>query len=722
MKIFQNTPKTLRAWIGYVVLGSLSFLGFVNHVFNFWERPALIMAFLFLGGTVLFTVISRFILSRRQIKKIPKKRFFFFILISILIGSFAAWNFHNSPKSYQKLTITPSLQSGQRVGLFEVKGNSVVVPVHSAAQESGWQEEQGIYYATPKARSLTLVFERPAGSSVTILFLTSPDSGEVNIEFNHATSHIDLNDSSTGQMGYQFVSSYRGFPNWIIQTLIYLADIVMVGLLVFLLLILQEAGELASRHMGTAPNRFFWRDIGFLLVVGAGLHILNALAVPLILGGDSWTYIKGAVHLVENGNFDGVSTSVGPGSTIFFAPALWLFGTNPWGLKVLLHLIALASIPLGYWLGWQLSKNRFVAFVSGLAIAISPDIFFYANFPMSDMLNIFLVLLFCGLFLWTLEGVTFYRMLVFLLSGSLAALMRSENILLIVIGAILLAVFIFWDWLKGYSLETKRAAFNLIIALLVASLPVLWWFNHNLKNHGFFGMSNYMGVVLYDGWVYFGDASNLSFSDPDSLAIQKIQGAIGEYPAEITDKKGVPTGWEIYPSLLKAGNSASQSMDLLKTAALDSIRNNPELTIRLLNLKINTGLEPVLTHDVTYSLPGELTRPPSVYFDQDNLSIPALIRLQRSANKNIYMWYPHIHPVWTMFCVLALVLSSIRRPLVVWAGLAAIVATRIFIPLSMSVPFWRYTLSGWFPLQILTFSWILVLARGVKAIQQKQSQ
>jgi len=719
MKIFQSAPKTLRAWISYVVLGSLLFLSFANHVINFWERSALIMAFLFIGGIVLFTAISWFILSRCQIEKIPKKRLFLFILISTLIGSFAAWNFQNSPKSYQKLTITPLLQPGQRVGLFEVKGNSAVVPVHSAARESGWHEEQGMYYATSTARPLTLVFARPSGTLVNIILLTSPDSGEVNIEFNHATSNIDLYDSSTGQMGYETVSSYRGFPNWIIQTLIFVADMVMFGLLVFLLLILQEAGELASRQIGTAHNSFFWRDIGILLVVGAGLHILNALAVPLNLDGDSWTYVKGAVHLVENGNFDGVSTSVGPGSTIFFAPVLWLFGKNPWGLKALLHLIALASIPLGYWLGWQLSKNRFVAFVSGLVIAISPDMLFYANFPMSDIPNIFLILLFCGLLLWTLDGMTFYRMLFLLLTGSLATLMRSENILLIVIGAILLAAFIFWDWFNKHSMETKRVTFNLIIALLVATLPVLWWSNHNLKNHGFFGMSNYMGTVLYDGWVYFGDASNLSFSDPDSIAIQKIQKAIVEYPAEITDKKGFPTGWEIYPSLLKAGYSTGQSMELLVTAAMDSIRNNPELTIRLWFLKINTGLEPVLTHDVTYSLPGEQAQEPSVYFDQDNLSIPPLIHLQRAAYKYIYMWYPHIHPLWTMFCVLGLVLSSIRRPVIVWAGLVAVVATRIFIPLSMSVPFWRYTLSGWFPLQALTFSWTLVLARGVRAIQQK---
>src|SRR5204863_4835242 len=106
--------------------------------------------------------------------------------------------------------------------------------------------------------------------------------------------------------------------------------------------------------------------LNLLLGLGLLLHQLNILSVPLILDADSTVFLQGAEHLLKYGNLDGVSKLVGPGTTFLFAPILFLFGRNAWGMKIFLHLIALACIPVCYWLGWFFSRNHWVAILSGL--------------------------------------------------------------------------------------------------------------------------------------------------------------------------------------------------------------------------------------------------------------------------------------------------------------------------------------------------------------------
>jgi 4-amino-4-deoxy-L-arabinose transferase-like glycosyltransferase len=408
---------------------------------------------------------------------------------------------------------------------------------------------------------------------------------------------------------------------------------------------------------------------------------------------------------------------VGPGSTLLFAPLLFLFGRNPAGIKVLLHLLALACIPVSYWLGWKISHNRAVAVLSGLIATLSPDLYFYSNYVMTDVPNILLVLLFCVCLLSALESMQPRWIFGTLLISAFAILLRSENILLLLIGASVLAIESFRRWLQNRSFDWKKPFLSLTLAFMIAVLPVLWWSAHNKRIYGFFGMSNYFGVVIYDGWVYYGDASHLAFSDENSPAIQKIKAATEKYPIAITDKNGFATGWETYPALIKDGYSTEQAMNLLKTAALDSIQKNKDLTLKLLFLKLQAGFRPEITFRTTYSLPGEpFFSSNDEFFDPDNTSFPSLIKLQRGVNDFLSLWYPRLYPIWMIISVLALTLSIFRQPTLSWVALIAVVATRIFIPLTLSVPFWRYTLAGWIPLQIITISWIFILANGIQSV------
>lgn len=710
-----------KYWLMHTLAGSLVFLGAAHHLLNLWELPAWRIFLLLLLFLLPLARLSAFLVDRLmpRLTEIPKNRLVLFGLIALLLSGFISWRLYRLPDSYQQITLTPL--AGQ-VGLIEVKANFQVIPLQKAAVESGWREQDGIYYPGESALPLTVSFQAPAGKPVTALFLTGPQGGRVDASLNLQRQQVDLLNERDGQTTLRLISGYRGLPAWLFLPLFTLAELITFGLGILLLMLLQELGE---RRLSPVPinARQVRIDLAILLTIGLILHLINMLAVPTILNADSPAYLSAAVHLVENGNFEGASTSVGPGTALLLAPMLWLLERSPWGPKIILHLIGLACIPLSYRFGWQLSRNRWVAFLSGLVVANSPDIFFYANYPMSDLPNLFFALLFCSLSLSAIERPSLGWMLALLASASFAALLRSENVLLVGLGAAALAVSAFWKRYSGEKIRLWSTLFQIVLAGLLAMLPVFWWSYHNLRNNGFFGMSNYFGVVIYDGWVYFGDALDMRFSDPDSAAYRELQRVAVDFPPEITDKKGVATGWETYYSLLAAGYEPQQIMDLLETAALDSIRKDPRKSVELLFAKFWIGLEPALPPVHTYPLPDEpgwSQDSGSEFFDADNLSIPPLVRLQRQAYVWAAHWYGAIYPVGILISLAALTLGLLRRPALGWFFLTVAVASRIFVPLTVSVAFWRYSLAGWLPLQIIALSWLLLILRGLGELLRKE--
>jgi len=103
------------------------------------------------------------------------------------------------------------------------------------------------------------------------------------------------------------------------------------------------------------------------------------------------------------------------------------FGRNPWGLKILLHLLALACVPVSYRLGWQLGRRFWFAFIAGLITALIPDLYFYSGFVLSEVPHFFFGLLFCTLLLSALETMTAGWLIAALLVGSFSVLVRSES-------------------------------------------------------------------------------------------------------------------------------------------------------------------------------------------------------------------------------------------------------------------------------------------------------
>lgn len=721
MNRLRERLSKINRWLLPISLIVVMFLSLAHHTINYWELPAIKLLFLFLVF-VPVGAVGIYLLGKKitpHLFQISRTQFILYGIGALLISSFITWRIYRAPVSYQSITITPHLSQNETVGLIELKADGGVIPLQQTAIQSKWQMKNGVYYATQNSSPLAISFKAMANAPLALLFESSPQSGSVNLALDHAIIEANLQNKVNSNYLVERRARYRGIPNSIFIPVLILLDIITFGVGILLLLILQYLGQAyIEQSSGVKPHFSGHRlDLGVLLAIGFILHLVNFLASPLLLSSDSGFFLQGASYLLKHGNLDGVSMVVGPGSTLLFAPILFLFGRNPAGIKILLHLLALACIPVSYWLGWKISRNRTVAILSGLIATLSPDLYFYSNYVMTDVPNILLVLVFCALLLSALESMQPRWIFVALLTSAFAILLRSENILLLLIGASVLAAEALRRRLQNRSLDWKKPFISLTLAFMIAVLPVLWWSAHNKRIYGFFGMSNYLGVVIYDGWIYYGDASHLAFSDQNSPAIQEIKQATEKYPIAITDKNGYATGWETYPALIKDGYTTDQAMNLLKTAALDSIQKNKDLALKLLFLKLQAGFQPEITFRTTYSLPGEpFFSSNNEFFDADNTSFPPLIKLQRDVNDFLSVWYPRLYPIWMLVSVLALTLSIFRQPALSWVTLIAIVATRIFIPLTLSVPFWRYTLAGWIPLQIITISWILIFVNGIQSI------
>jgi hypothetical protein len=730
----QKKPELfLKRYARPLLVGAFSgliFLSCAQHLFRFWELPALLMLFLFaLIVPVIAWVVSLLITKfSPHLNQIKRSRLGLLALAAILIGLFVAWRVYQAPSDFQTITITPLISKGQAIDLLELKADGHVVKMGQAALESGWQEKGGAVFANSESGPLTLSFKRRINTPVTLLFGRSPHTGVVRIEFENERIESDLRGTDGGHMTINFFTRYRGLPNWLFVPLMVLADTAAFGALVLVLLLLQEIGERSTLESTVRDERFPSHRAGLATLLGLGLilHLTSALTTPLLLYADSPAYLQGAAHWLQFGNLDGVPVFRGPGTTLIFAPILWLFGRNLWGMKIFLHLIALACIPLSYRLGWQLSGKRWLAFIGGLFVALTPDMYLYSNFVMSDLINLFLVLVFCTLLISALQDPGFRNVLAALLTASLATLVRSENLVLLALAFLVLGPPPAYAWLRAVlarQRDDQRKHLALLgwtaLAFGIAALPLFWWSLVHYKLHGFLSVGNHSGVVLYDGWVYYGDASKLSFSDPDSPAIQKIDAAMSEYSVAISDRTGAPTSLELYPALRAAGYSDYEIFELLEQAAWDSIRKDPPLTLKLLFIKLEASLVPEIPNTVTYTLPGEPAweNPTNLeFFDMENLSIPPLIRMQRVVNETVNSWYPRLYPWWVLLCVLALTLSLFRSPARMWIVLVLIVASRIFIPAVMALSSWRYTLSGWIPFQIIAVSWLLILTLGIKQV------
>jgi hypothetical protein len=300
------------------------------------------------------------------------------------------------------------------------------------------------------------------------------------------------------------------------------------------------------------------------------------------------------------------------------------------------------------------------------------------------------------------------------------------------IASLLVAAWLRW---RSKAFSSSRAAFTagdfsrrlgwIFASVLLAVLPILGWSAHNARVHGFFGLSNYAGEVLYTGWVYEAEASHVPFADHSSSAIHLIEEAYGDFTGELPGSQ-VPTGWKIYPFLLQNGHTGEQALEILRQAAMDSIKKDFRTTMQVLLIKIEDSFKPTTTADETIPLPGE----PSVtsalkqeYFNEEQLAIPALILLERRVYQIIDWFYLYVYPAWAWFCVAAAILCFYRKPFVLWGPVALITMTRVFLANLFGLSHWRPVVSGLVLMEICALALVhSILLFFLKRPQDSEAQ
>jgi hypothetical protein len=286
-----------------------------------------------------------------------------------------------------------------------------------------------------------------------------------------------------------------------------------------------------------------------------------------------------------------------------------------------------------------------------------------------------------------------------MLAGSLAVLVRTDNLAALLAGFLALSVGACWPHVREISADGRtergcRRALPLALAFVAAAGPLLAWSAHNARVHGFVGLSDYGGAVLYDGWIYFGESAGIKFIDRDSPAAREIDEVI---PLIARGGVGPPTSWTVYFELLASGYRSPQAFALLGEAARDSILNDPAKAARVLLLKLQQAPRPhaTLPSSVLSGDPadGRADRTGD-FFDAETGLVHSLGRLQDLFSDLAHAVYTPIAAVWLAYCVVQLWLSSYRRPSLVWLPLMVIMLIVLLLPTVLGLVSWRYLLPG----------------------------
>jgi 4-amino-4-deoxy-L-arabinose transferase-like glycosyltransferase len=712
------------------ILASISIvLSTSHHWLNFWELPIEKQLIVVLIGVPALTFFTWFLLTYiwDHCRKINRRRWLAFLFPGLIAVAGMTSYLFSVPVVWHNLEIVPSTNSGlNEIQLLEIKVPGRVVQFSDLKYLTGWEIRNGVLVtSSPTPGFIRYSFLSPINNPVAFTFLTSHKSGNVTLILDGEKLNTSLAGLQAGQAVIRMNTQYRlGIPGTAIILIIIGMDLFCFTFLLTLAWVVQEMNQVPERTL-PEKNRdlFFTHRTGLLvlIVIASIIHFINFLSVPLIIGPDSPGYLDGSVYWIQHHTLDGVSAIRGPGSTFLFLPVMLLFGMNPWGMKLLLHLFAIACIPVSYRLGWQLSKQRWFAFLAGLIAVLTPDLIFYSNYVMSDLPNAFLGLLFCTLLLSALETFSWKWLITVALVGSFSALFRSENIASLILGAVFLLLKILWERkIQGYAgiqnqhtREAQNRLWRLGLVVLLAAIPILAWSVHNYRHYGFFGLSNYGDEVLYDGWVYYGESSHVDITDQESSAVKAIKAAYAP-PFNEKERPNIPTGWDIYPSLLEHGYTSEQAFLMLGQAAKDSIRKNIFTTLKLLDIKIRKGMTPeTISFQHTFPLPSDrvyIESSASDYFDREPALSPSAIYMQRRINDQLIKWYQYVYPGWVWFSLGMMLLCLYRKPFFVWVPIITIAATHIFVPTVIGMSLWRYVISGIVLLQIfaLTGLWPLM--------------
>jgi hypothetical protein len=703
-------PRVVLCWLAGQVL-ALSLLHHLVHIWEWRAGPAILAV---VGLGTVFALLLVFTLEHIQgdLGSISPGRWIAFCIPAVFFASVLVPQMLRAPETEHDLTITPMIEKvGAKVQIREIRGAyGNTVNLSGLTPELGWTMSGGLLTANEIGASpLHVHFRGPVGEQVRVSFITSEQGGSVAVRVDGKTARLALLGPDGNETRARLTTRYQ-FGAVSVALLPGLAVIDGLAILMGLAAIwtLHELGITGMAASRAADrSRVSSHAAGLILVCSLALllHAWNFVTDPLRVTKDGPSYLQGAVYFAEHGNFDGAASYRGPGTTFLFAPAISTLGRNPLGVKLALHLLAIGCVPLAYVIGWELTKRHWVAVASGLTTALSPDLYAYANDVLSEVPHIFSLLLFAAALLHALRRRSAWSALVCMLAGSLAALMRPDNLVALAFGAVCLCVAALFptdSQTPGGALDAQwlPRIRPLLLAIVIAAVPLIAWSVHNLRVHGFFGISDYAGEVLYDGWIYYGENSGIKIIDRESSAVQEIDGVL-----PILSSGGlVPTGWAVHDAMLYQGYTSDQSFSILRQATLDSIRRHPDRALEVLLLKMKEAPIPEATLPVSSAEGNPYAELTSQYFDPEPWLLPWRDEVLARVRELLLRGYGPFYNFWLTVGILSLWLASYRKPPLVWLSYAVLTANALLLPILIGVAAWRYLIPGIILLGPLAFA------------------
>lgn len=213
-----------------------------------------------------------------------------------------------------------------------------------------------------------------------------------------------------------------------------------------------------------AVRHFDALAIATLLVLAILIRLAVVFRVPLLVTGDSETYLGPAYALARGDGFD-LSIKRTPAYPVFIAGSIWLQGEDLLSLALVQHVLGLVTVGCTYWLGRTIF-GRVPGLLAGSAVAVSGPLVLAEQSLMTEALFIPAITMCLAL---TAAGLRSQNPLALLIAGGLlgiGTLIRPVNQALLPL-LLLAPVVAFRPW--------KRALLGLVLCLAGYGLVVGPW-------------------------------------------------------------------------------------------------------------------------------------------------------------------------------------------------------------------------------------------------------
>jgi len=254
-----------------------------HHLFSFFERPAWMMIGTFFLIMPVFIktsslIVNRFIDERHEF---DDKRFLFILSSAVVAGLVMAIIFFTTPMSYHTLIVSPEMENDEKFELLEIKVDKDRINFKEVIIPAGWTLNEGVLSGSGRSDIFKISFKDRSNLPITFLIKSSTNDGMMHFSLDRGTQSLDMTNIEGEEAKVTLYSQYRGLPNFLFSSLLFLSDLVLFSMIIFIILLLQDKGTI----LHTPPPQFILsehkKNLTILLILTAVLHSVNALSVPV---------------------------------------------------------------------------------------------------------------------------------------------------------------------------------------------------------------------------------------------------------------------------------------------------------------------------------------------------------------------------------------------------------------------------------------------------------